>query len=164
MPDIVATMGPGQNSHHIRYLSQSDNSLCPGRKLIGKIVVAMSDICHKMIVAMFDIYCTTQSLYWRSFKDLICTPQVFSSTCNTLTRRRPRSSSSSLWWVSPCSSSSFPSASGPSRGSWRRSSWAQRSKSAPLRFPVSTVFVVLILRVENLGIVSVCASYSIGRD
>ena len=53
----MTTSGQGQNSHNIRYLSQGDTfCLCLSIKLKDKIVT-ISDICHKVVVTISDIYC-----------------------------------------------------------------------------------------------------------
>ena len=53
----MTTLGPGLNSHNVRYLSQGD-MYCPIRKSNqGWLVVTISDICHKVIVTISDTYC-----------------------------------------------------------------------------------------------------------
>ena len=54
----MTTSGHGQNSHNIQYLSQGDTIYYIRKPNQGRQVVTISDICHKVVVTISDIYCT----------------------------------------------------------------------------------------------------------
>ena len=58
----MTTSGEGQNSHNIQNLSQGDRiGSFLGRQFEEKIVT-ISNICHKVVVRISDIYCMYSNL------------------------------------------------------------------------------------------------------
>ena len=65
---IVTTLGPGQNSHNIRYLSQGTSILLSGYQMKeGWQVATISDICQKVVVTIPDTLC----IGWPFFLPLV---------------------------------------------------------------------------------------------
>ena len=53
----MTTLGHGQNSHNIQFLSQGDKIYSTRIPNQGWQVVTISDIFHKVVVTISDIYC-----------------------------------------------------------------------------------------------------------